>query len=323
MILVTGATGTVGRALVPKLLDRGHEVRVLVRDPRKLGRLRVEVRIALGDLVELGDPRVARQALRGVDTVIHLAAAIRDQPQARIEELNGLATARLLRASEAVRGGAVRLLQRDRRDRVPAHPLLPRQGAGRARRPGLVAADDGLRPVDRLRRRRSLADDDAAPHPAAGDPGLGRGPGRLRADLGRRRRPLRRRRPRRRRRLAPARARRSAASVLRPDRAADRARERARATVAARPARSRPLRPRRAAARRRRRRLRHLGGGGADGGADGRRSAAPPTSSSSGSSPGRWPRCSARPPSRCAASSSWSSSCATSSISLWRHSAAR
>jgi uncharacterized protein YbjT (DUF2867 family) len=101
MILVTGATGTVGRALVPKLLADGHEVRVLVRDPRRLGRLRVEVRIALGDLAELHDARVARQALRGVDTVVHLAAAIRDQPQASVEELNGLATARLLRATEA------------------------------------------------------------------------------------------------------------------------------------------------------------------------------------------------------------------------------
>jgi len=100
MILVTGATGTVGQALVPRLLERGDEVRVLVRDPRKLGRLRVEVRIALGDLIELGDPRVLRQALRGVDTVIHLAAAIRDQPAAKVEELNGLATARLLRAAE-------------------------------------------------------------------------------------------------------------------------------------------------------------------------------------------------------------------------------
>ena len=50
MILVTGATGTVGRALLPHLLERGDDVRVLVRDPRRLGRLRVEVRIALGDL---------------------------------------------------------------------------------------------------------------------------------------------------------------------------------------------------------------------------------------------------------------------------------
>ena len=101
MILVTGATGTVGRALLPPLLERGEDVRVLARDPRKLGRLRVEVRIALGDLVELADPRVVRQALRGVGTVIHLAATIRDQPAAPVEELNGLATARLLRAAEA------------------------------------------------------------------------------------------------------------------------------------------------------------------------------------------------------------------------------
>lgn len=100
MILVTGATGTVGQALLPRLLERGDEVRVLVRDPRKLGRMRVEVRIALGDLSELGDRRVTRQALRGVGTVIHLAASIRDQA-ATVEELNGLATARLLRASEA------------------------------------------------------------------------------------------------------------------------------------------------------------------------------------------------------------------------------
>jgi NADH dehydrogenase len=101
MILVTGATGTVGQALLPKLLERGDDVRVLVRDPRGLGRMRVEVRIALGDLTELADPRVLRTALRGVDTVIHLAAAIRDQPAAPVEELNGLATNRLLRAAEA------------------------------------------------------------------------------------------------------------------------------------------------------------------------------------------------------------------------------
>jgi NADH dehydrogenase len=58
------------------------------------------VQIALGDLGEMSDPYLVRQALRGVDTVVHLAATIRDQPPHRLEELNGLATLRLLRAAE-------------------------------------------------------------------------------------------------------------------------------------------------------------------------------------------------------------------------------
>src|SRR3954449_6507385 len=97
MILLTGATGTVGSALLPRLTARGGAVRVLVRTPRKLGDQRVRVQIALGDLA---DPQSFRHALRGVDTVIHLAASIRDQPSGSIEELNGMATWRLVRAAE-------------------------------------------------------------------------------------------------------------------------------------------------------------------------------------------------------------------------------
>ncbi len=100
MLLLTGATGSVGSRLLPRLLERGEDVRCLVREPRRLGARRVDVQIALGDLGEMSDPYLVRQALRGVDTVIHLAATIRDQPPHRIEELNGLATVRLLRAAE-------------------------------------------------------------------------------------------------------------------------------------------------------------------------------------------------------------------------------
>jgi NADH dehydrogenase len=100
VLLLTGATGSIGSRLLPLLLERGEEVRCLVREPRKLGARRVDVQIALGDLGEMSDPYLVRQALRGVDTVIHLAASIRDQPPKRIEELNGLATVRLLRAAE-------------------------------------------------------------------------------------------------------------------------------------------------------------------------------------------------------------------------------
>ena len=104
MLLLTGATGSIGSRLLPLLLEQGEEVRCLVREPRRLGERRVDVQIALGDLGQLSDPYLLRQALRGVDTVVHLAATIRDQPPKRIEELNGLATVRLLRAAE---GGGV------------------------------------------------------------------------------------------------------------------------------------------------------------------------------------------------------------------------
>ncbi|HEX3174428.1 MAG TPA: NAD(P)H-binding protein [Solirubrobacterales bacterium] len=100
MLLLTGATGSIGSRLLPLLLKRGEDVRCLVREPRRLGDRRTDVQIALGDLGEMSDPYLVRQALRGVDTVVHLAATIRDQPPHRIEELNGLATVRLLRAAE-------------------------------------------------------------------------------------------------------------------------------------------------------------------------------------------------------------------------------
>jgi NADH dehydrogenase len=100
LILLTGATGNVGSQVLRRLTARGERVRVLVRDPRRLGGERVRVQIALGDL---SDPASFRNALRGVQTVVHLAASIRDQPRASIEELNGVATLRLVRAAERAR----------------------------------------------------------------------------------------------------------------------------------------------------------------------------------------------------------------------------
>ena len=105
MLLLTGATGQVGSALLGRLLAEGTPVRCLVRDPRRLGTRRVRVQIALGDLA---DPPSFRNAMRGVDTVVHLAAAIRDQPRGSIEELGGIATWRMVQAAE--RAGAERFL---------------------------------------------------------------------------------------------------------------------------------------------------------------------------------------------------------------------
>ena len=72
-------------------------MRCLVRDPRGLGPDRVRVQLALGDLT---DPPSFRNALRGVKTVIHCAASTRDQVRGSIEELNGIATWRMVQAAE-------------------------------------------------------------------------------------------------------------------------------------------------------------------------------------------------------------------------------
>lgn len=105
MILLTGATGTVGSAVLRRLTAAGTPVRCLVRNPKRLGPERVRVQIALGDLA---NPASFRNALRGVDTVIHLAASIRDQPRGSIEELNAMATLRLVRGAE--KAGAKRFV---------------------------------------------------------------------------------------------------------------------------------------------------------------------------------------------------------------------
>jgi uncharacterized protein YbjT (DUF2867 family) len=105
VLLLTGATGLVGRSVLRRLAATGTPVRCLVRDPRRLGPHRVHVQIALGDLA---DPQSFRNAMRGVDTVVHLAATIRDQPRGSIEELNGIATWRMVEA--AGRAGVRRFL---------------------------------------------------------------------------------------------------------------------------------------------------------------------------------------------------------------------
>jgi uncharacterized protein YbjT (DUF2867 family) len=97
MLLLTGATGLVGSALLPRLVAEGQPVRCLVRDPRRLGPQRVRVQIALGDLA---DPPSFRNAMRGVSTVVHLAASSRDQPRGSIEELAAIATWRMVEAAQ-------------------------------------------------------------------------------------------------------------------------------------------------------------------------------------------------------------------------------
>ena len=79
-ILVTGGGGYVGAVLVPKLLEAGHEVRVLdwfLFGQEVLDGVRAHPRLGVvrGDL---RDPQVVRHSLVGCDAVIHLACISND-----------------------------------------------------------------------------------------------------------------------------------------------------------------------------------------------------------------------------------------------------
>lgn len=69
--LVTGATGYIGGHLVPALLDAGHAVRALARDPGKLrdAPWRDRAEVVRGDL---GDVRSLTDAFDGVDVMYYL-----------------------------------------------------------------------------------------------------------------------------------------------------------------------------------------------------------------------------------------------------------
>jgi uncharacterized protein YbjT (DUF2867 family) len=86
VILVSGATGTVGREVVAQLLAAGHEVRALTRDPAK-AKFDAKVEIVVGDLTQ---PSTLARAVGGARRVFSLATG----PDLAIQETNLAAAAK-------------------------------------------------------------------------------------------------------------------------------------------------------------------------------------------------------------------------------------
>ena len=100
-ILVTGASGFIGRALVTDLAAAGHSVRAAMRQPADIFPRSVEV-VAVSDLTR---PVEWRALLKGVETVVHLAGitqAAVDATEDVYDRVNRLATAELANAARAI-----------------------------------------------------------------------------------------------------------------------------------------------------------------------------------------------------------------------------
>ena len=100
-VLVTGASGFIGRALVADLAAAGRPVRAAMRQPADVFARTVEV-VAVSDLTR---PVEWRALLKGVETVVHLAGIAHAGPGIAAEtydRVNRLATAELAAAAQSI-----------------------------------------------------------------------------------------------------------------------------------------------------------------------------------------------------------------------------
>lgn len=125
MILVTGGSGRIGRHLVKALLERGEDVRVLIKDKM----IEFEnVEIFYGDLLDMES---LRKAVEGVDVIYHLAAVVDYlAPKDLMYNVNVIGTKNLLEVSKgkkviylsstAVMGKKLKELPAN--EKTPCHP---------------------------------------------------------------------------------------------------------------------------------------------------------------------------------------------------------
>ncbi|MBC8332205.1 MAG: NAD-dependent epimerase/dehydratase family protein [Anaerolineae bacterium] len=123
MILVTGGTGFIGRALIRHLVEAGYQVRTLIRPSQSSPRLPKGVPVEVA-LAALSDERSLRAALVGVDTIYHLAGVERSGVEADLLDVDVRGTLTVL--SAAANAGVDRFfyLSHLGADRASAYPIF-------------------------------------------------------------------------------------------------------------------------------------------------------------------------------------------------------
>lgn len=100
-IFVTGGTGYLGGRLVRRLIQDGHRVRMLYRDPKGLPPGNAQILPVRGDL---GRAESLEEAIRGCDAVVHTAAMVKSlvRRPADMHAINVDAVRTLIEVSEKV-----------------------------------------------------------------------------------------------------------------------------------------------------------------------------------------------------------------------------
>ena len=125
-VMVTGASGVVGRAVIPALVGRDPEVRAYVRRYDAAEELR-----ALGAKVAVGradDLESLTEVLHGVFTVVHLIGGVNQPDDAAIDDANLRSVRVALDAARSAKARRFVLVSAPGADPGATHPFLRAKG---------------------------------------------------------------------------------------------------------------------------------------------------------------------------------------------------
>ncbi|GAB4505214.1 MAG: hypothetical protein Fur0043_22090 [Anaerolineales bacterium] len=127
MILITGGTGFIGRAMVRHLVEAGYAVRTLLRPSRQTPRLPRGVPVEVA-VASLADVRGLRAALRDIDTIIHLAGSEHAGRHANLLAVDIQGTRNLAEAAQDAGVQRFLYLSHLGADRASAYPVQKAKG---------------------------------------------------------------------------------------------------------------------------------------------------------------------------------------------------
>ena len=136
-VFLTGATGFVGGHMLKRLLDEGHTVRALVRDPQRAAkRIQGNVEFLAGDVVSGAG---LDAAMAGCDAVVHLVGIITEKGANTFEAVHHIGTRNVVEAAK--RAGVRRFVHMSalgvRADGVARYQTSKWKGEEEVRRSGI------------------------------------------------------------------------------------------------------------------------------------------------------------------------------------------